>query len=260
MKKLVAVLLLLWMTIPSKAQNLDLYAKSVFKAQDGTELPYRVLLPAGYDKSRKYPLVLFLHGAGERGDDNEKQLVHGSKLFVTEENRKQYPAIVVFPQCPENGFWSSVQVDRMKKPAEFRFDYSQKETSSMTAVVELLGKLIKNEAVDGRRVYVTGLSMGGMGTFEMVYRHPEFFAAAMPICGGGDVVSYDKRVKKIPFWVFHGDADPVVNVKLSRDMVAKLREIRAKVKYSEYPGALHNSWDNAFAEKEFLSWMFRQRK
>lgn len=181
MKKLVAVLLLLWMTIPSKAQNLDLYAKLVFKAQDGTELPYRVLLPAGYDKSRKYPLVLFLHGAGERGDDNEKQLVHGSKLFVTEENRKQYPAIVVFPQCPENGFWSSVQVDRMKKPAEFRFDYSQKETSSMTAVVELLGKLIKNEAVDGRRVYVTGLSMGGMGTFEMVYRHPEFFAAAMPI-------------------------------------------------------------------------------
>ena len=102
--------------------------------------------------------------------------------------------------------------------------------------------------------------MGGMGTFEAVYRAPGLFAAAAPICGGGDVARYDKRVRKVPFWVFHGDADAVVGVKQSRDMVAKLKTLRNKVKYTEYPGVNHNSWDNAFAETDFLAWMFAQRK
>ena len=99
--------------------------------------------------------------------------------------------------------------------------------------------------------------MGGMGTFESIYRYPDLYAAALPICGGGDVNHYDKRVGKVSFWVFHGAVDAVVNPQLSRNMVEKLK---AEVKYSEYPGVNHNSWDNAFAEKDYLSWMLQHNK
>lgn len=102
--------------------------------------------------------------------------------------------------------------------------------------------------------------MGGMGTFESVHRYPNLYAAALPICGGGDVKSYDKRIKKTAFWVFHGAADAVVNVSLSREMVDKLKAIKAEVKYSEYPGVNHNSWDNAFAEPDYLNWMLLHKR
>lgn len=102
--------------------------------------------------------------------------------------------------------------------------------------------------------------MGGMGTFESVYRYPELYAAALPICGGGDAKSYDKRVKKTAFWIFHGADDAVVDVKLSREMLAKLKSLKVENKYSEYPGVNHNSWDNAFAEPAFLSWMFAHKR
>jgi predicted peptidase len=102
--------------------------------------------------------------------------------------------------------------------------------------------------------------MGGMGTFESVYRYPELYAAALPICGVGDAASYDKRVAKIPFWVFHGDADVVVDVKNSRMMVEKLKALKVAVKYTEYPGVNHNSWDNVFADPEYLNWMLQQKR
>ena len=99
-----------------------------------------------------------------------------------------------------------------------------------------------------------------MGTFESVYRYPEMYAAALPICGGGDVNHYDKRVAKVPFWVFHGGADAVVDPQLSRDMVEKLKSLKAEVRYSEYPDVNHDSWKNAFAEKDYLSWMLQHKK
>ncbi|MBL7748170.1 MAG: phospholipase, partial [Chitinophagaceae bacterium] len=111
-----------------------------------------------------------------------------------------------------------------------------------------------------KKCYITGLSMGGMGTFELVYRFPKLFAAAMPICGGGDAIHYDKRVKKVSFWVFHGAVDAVVSVKESIAMVNKLKELKAAVTYTEYPDVNHNSWDNAFAEPTFLSWMFSHKR
>ena len=102
--------------------------------------------------------------------------------------------------------------------------------------------------------------MGGMGTFESVYRYPDLYAAALPICGGGDLKLYDSRVNKTPYWIFHGDADAVVNVELSRTMYAKLKTLKANVKYTEYPNINHNSWENAFSDPEFLNWMMKQRK
>jgi predicted peptidase len=206
-------------------------------------------------------LILVLHGAGERGADNEKQLTHGSTLFLQETNRKNFPGIVVFPQCPESEFWSSVAIDRSTKPVTFVFDYSVPPTASLTNVTGLITKLIKEEGVDASKVYITGLSMGGMGTFEMVYRNPNLFAAAMPICGGGDTGRYDQRILKTSFWIFHGGQDPVVDVKWSREMVDKLKQLKGDVTYSEYPTVQHDSWTNAFAEPKFMSWLFsHQRK
>ena len=238
---------------------LDVYEKNEF-VYNGNTLPYRILYPPNYDKNKKYPLLLFLHGAGERGNDNEKQLIHGSKLFITEENRKNFPAIIIFPQCPQESSWSVRKTDQSKQPPARVFDYSVEPNWPLVAANELVKKFITEGSVDKSKVYVTGLSMGGIGTFESVYRYPDMYAAALPICGGGDVKNYDKRIAKTAFWVFHGDADAVVNVKLSQEMVEKLKTLKAEVKYSEYPGVGHNSWTNAFAEKDYLSWMFQHKK
>lgn len=239
---------------------LDIYEKKELVFAEGKILPYRILYPVNYDKTKKYPLLLFLHGAGERGKDNEKQLAWGSKLFITEENRKNFPAIVVFPQCPEESFWAVMKTDQTKQPAVRTFDYTVEPNWPLAAANELVKKLLKEEGVDKSRVYISGLSMGGMGTFESVYRYPDMYAAALPICGGGDVNHYDKRVAKVPFWIFHGAADAVVNVKLSQEMVEKLKALKAEVRYSEYPGVNHDSWNKAFAEPDYLSWMLLHKK
>jgi len=239
---------------------LDIYEKKEFVFAEGKVLPYRILYPENYDKNKKYPLLLLLHGAGERGKDNEKQLTWGSKLFITADNRKNFPAIVVFPQCPEESFWAVTKIDRTTTPFKIEFDYTAEPNWPLAAANALVKKLSNEEGVDKSRVYISGLSMGGMGTFESVYRNPDLYAAALPICGGGDVNHYDKRVAKVPFWVFHGAVDAVVNPQLSRDMVEKLKSLKAEVKYSEYPGVNHNSWENAFAEPEYLSWMLKHKK
>jgi predicted peptidase len=215
------------------------------------------LLPENYERTKKYPLVLFLHGAGERGSDNEKQLIHGAKQFLKPSTRKKFPAIVVFPQCPEQAYWSSVTIGRNTTPLQLTFDYHSPVPEPLRQSIELVQDLMQHEAVDARRVYITGLSMGGMGTFEAVYRHPDLFAAALPICGGGDTLMYQHV--NTSFWIFHGAADQVVDVNFSRAMVAKLKSLKVKTKYTEYPGVNHNSWDTAFAEPKFLKWMFSHK-
>ncbi len=236
------------------------FEKRAYQDAAGNVLPYRILYPQPYDKGKKYPLVLFLHGAGERGTDNEKQLTHGAKLFLDEKARQQFPAIVVFPQCPPESYWSSVKIDRGKRPTQFDFTYADHLNWPTEAAVELVKELVKTEAVDKKRLYLMGLSMGGMGTFEVLSRYPKRFAAATPICGGGDPDLARKYARRVPLWVFHGDADSVVDVKYSREMVAKLKELGASVQYTEYPGVNHNSWDNAFAEPTLLPWLFGKRK
>ena len=251
-------LLFLLSGVLASAQDLSQYIKKEYTAADGSTLPYRILFPDGYENGKKYPLILVLHGAGERGSDNEKHLIHGGKLFLDSALRKKYEAIVVFPQCPAESYWASVQIDRTKTPLALDFDYTRPVTKPLNAAIALVRQLIRDEKVDQRRVYIAGLSMGGMGTFEAVYRNPELFAAALPICGGGDTDSYKKL--KTPFWIFHGADDTVVDVKYSRAMVEKLKDLRVKVKYTEYPDVNHNSWDNAFAEQQFLRWMFKRKK
>lgn len=242
-----------------KSPDASPYQQETYLAKNGTEIPYRILYPAGFDPSKKYPLLLFLHGAGERGHDNQAQLVHGSSLFL--EKQAQFPAIVVFPQCPKDRYWSSVKIDRSQPKYKFEYDYkSTKETPELSAVMDLLKDLARKHKIDRKRIYIMGLSMGGMGTFEAITRHPRVFAAAVPVCGGGDPSLVGKFAKKVPLWVFHGADDTVVNVDYSREMVKAIESAGGKVKYTEYPGVNHNSWDNAFAEPELLPWLFSQKK
>ena len=241
------------------SQDLSQYEKH-YHISDKDTLPYRLLLPANYDASKKYPLVLFLHGAGERGNDNEKQLIHGSKLFLSDESRTKHPAIVVFPQCPSGSYWSSVSFksDSAGKRL-FIFSADSEPSAAMKMVQELLHQLIQKFPVEKKQVYVMGLSMGGMGTFEIVRRNPGLFAAAIPICGGG-APSTAEKLKSTSWWVFHGAQDFTVPIKYSEEMVKALENVKARVNFTVYPDAGHNSWDPAFAEPEYLNWLFSHRR
>jgi predicted peptidase len=224
--------------------------KKVYTDPAGKKLPYRLLLPDNYDKSKKYPLVLFLHGAGERGDDNEKQLVHGVPEFAKEENRKKYPCILIAPQCPTGLKWGDWT---LKEP------FSKTPTEPNRLALELVDAIQKEYSVDPKRIYVTGLSMGGFGTWDLISRHPEKFAAAVPICGGGDPKQAEK-IATIPIWVFHGAKDGAVKVERSRDMVEALKKAGGSPKYTEYPKEGHASWVPAYKDAEMFKWLFEQKK
>jgi predicted peptidase len=253
-------LILIFAGLAVKAQDLSLYEKHVYTSGKDS-LPYRLLLPENYDKTKKYPLIFFLHGAGERGNDNEKQLVHGAKLFLKPENRKQYPAIVVFPQCPSDSYWSNVKfvMDTITKQRVFNFQAESEPTVAMNLAQQLLHKLITEYPVVSEKIYVGGLSMGGMGTFEIANRNPGLFAAGFPICGGGHP-SFAGNFEKMSWWVFHGAKDNVVPPEYSAVMVEAMQKAGIEVKHTVYPEANHNSWDPAFAEPTLLSWLFSQSK
>jgi len=246
------------------AQNESVKQKSRFLAKtfehQGKSLPYRILMPKDFDVTKKYPLHLFLHGSGERGNDNLAQLVHGSTLF--EVMNAHYPAIVIFPQCPTEDYWATIEYSRDIETQENVFTYFEesKPTWALSAVMSLLENQLKNEYIDTKRVYLSGLSMGGMGAFELLARLPNTFAAATPICGGGHPASVKKWGANTPVWIFHGDEDTVVNSRYSKIMVEALLRIGVEPEFSLYPKVGHNSWDNAFAEAEFFEWIYNNIK
>ncbi|MGB2398103.1 MAG: alpha/beta hydrolase-fold protein [Flavobacteriaceae bacterium] len=226
--------------------------------QEGDErLPYRILLPENYTPEKRYPLLVFLHGAGERGADNELQLFHGSTLFLDASIRKNYPAVVVFPQCPQGKYWASVK--SRENPLSFEFFKRPKDNPVLGLVEALIEKIVSSYAINQDRLYVGGLSMGGMGTFEMVYRNPKKFAAAFAICGGANP-KIAKRIRR-PVWrIDHGDADEVVPYALSERMAEALKKQGAEVLFYRHPKVNHNSWENVFADQSFLPWLFSQTK
>ncbi|MBL7699977.1 MAG: dienelactone hydrolase family protein [Chitinophagaceae bacterium] len=258
MMRIACIIITLLIVTGIKAQDGELYKKKVFGKGKDT-LSYRIMYPSKYDVNKKYPVILFLHGAGERGSDNEAQLVHGAKLFADSVNRIKYPAFVIFPQCPKGDFWARIK--REESPGSDSlggFDFISDEPigKSLGLVVKLIDSFARTPQVDKKKIYVGGLSMGGMGTFELLWRKPNFFAAAIPICGGGDPSKVSIYAKNFPIWVFHGGADPVVPVSNSRLMVNSLKAAGANVVYTEYPGVGHDSWNNAFAEPTLLEWLF----
>lgn len=229
----------------------NLFLKKIFKYHN-KELPYRLLVPKKNKKQKKYPLILFLHGAGERGTDNELQLKYISDLFLDDNTRKKYPCYVLAPQCPpEPSWWSYTSWIKPKLP--------EKISIELSLVIKLLNELQKRYDIDKSRIYVSGLSMGGCATYDLIMRYPKKFAAAIPICGWGDT-SKAELIKNIPIWIFHGAKDDVVNVKHSRKMFNTLKKLNGFVQYTEYLNVKHESWLFAFKEPELLDWLFKQKK
>ncbi|MDC0116790.1 prolyl oligopeptidase family serine peptidase [Flavobacteriaceae bacterium] len=235
----------------SNSQDLELFEKETFEFEKET-LSYRILKPLNYNSNKQYPVHLFLHGAGERGNDNDSQLVHGGKLFLKKENREQYNSWVIFPQAQKNDWWG------YKDP--YKFDYNVKESKAMSLVVKLMDDFTQRKDVDPNKVFVSGLSMGGMGTFVILNLRPEMFAAATPICGDGDPSLVSNYSKKIPVWIFHGSDDTVVSPKKSLKMAKAIIENGGSPKITFYENVGHDSWNNAFAEKDFLKWIHSKSK
>jgi predicted peptidase len=229
-----------------------LLEKRVFK--DGkASLPYRLMKPADYDKASRYPLVVFLHGAGERGTDNDKQLVHGVAEFARAANRKKYPCFLIAPQCPDGKRW--VEVDWSAKSHTQPLEPSEPARLVLGSI-----EAVKKEfSIDTKRIYLTGLSMGGFGTWDLLARQPKLFAAAIPICGGGDPATA-KKIAKIPIWAFHGDRDGAVIPQRSREMMAALEKAGGKPKYTEYRGVGHDSWTRTYRDPAVLAWLFQQKQ
>lgn len=230
----------------------DDYEARDFSA-DGAKLAYRLLKPATIEPGKSYPLVIFLHGAGERGDDNKAQLKHGAPLFAKPESREKFPCFVIAPQCPKDQTWSAVKGWT---------DAESFQTEPKPAMKLLLGAvdaIEKEFTIDPDRIYVTGLSMGGYGSWDLITRFPGKFAAAIPVCGGGDKEKI-AIAKGVPVWAFHGLADNVVPPARSQEMVAAIRAAGGKAAHTEYPGVAHDSWTYAYGEPNLLPWLFAQRR
>ncbi len=203
---------------------------------------YLLHLPKGYDEDaeKRWPLILFLRGIGERGDDPEKLKIHGIPRVV--EERDDLPFITVSPQCPIYSYWSA-EVDSLRV---------------------LLKDVRERYRVDTSRIYVTGLSMGGFGTWHLILEYPRIFAAALPICGGLQhmgILPVDKlsALKDLPIWVFHGAKDNVIPYQKSEELVEYLRSIGGNVRFTLYPEADHDSWTVTYNNPEIYSWMLRHR-
>ncbi len=224
-------------------------------------LSYRIMYPHDFNSEKRYPLVLFLHGSGERGEDNQAQLTHGAALFADSASRRDYPAIVIFPQASTNDDWAKVNVTRDTQPLALEFaSVNAPPTIAMQGVLALLEDFSARTYVDKQRIYVGGLSMGAMGTYEILARRPEMFAAAIPICGGGNPDNAAYYRKGLPLWAFHGEEDKVVAPSLSVQMVEAINQHGGNAKLTLYSETGHNSWDKAFAEPELLAWLFAQQK
>src|SRR5690625_4670779 len=257
LKELLFLGLLIGLPALADAQFTDFSAHTYTDGKGG-ELNYRMLEPVDYDSTKSYPLVLFLHGAGERGDDNFNQLKWGVYHFSDPVFREKYPAFVVAPQVPEGDFWSTLDLDR--DSTSFIMPMREKPTEPMRLTIELLEKLQEEYGIDGNRLYVTGLSMGGFGTFDLIERFPGKFAAAVPICGGGDAARAF-LLKEMPIWVFHGAKDQVVDARYSRTMVDAIQMAGGSPGFTEYPDAGHvEAWVQAYRDPALYEWMLSKKK
>ncbi|MCM4159873.1 phospholipase [Antarcticibacterium flavum] len=257
---LLAIILLVLLMIPVSMHaqtGFHAYEKEVF-IEDNDSLHYRILYPPNFDRTKKNPLILFLHGAGERGDNNESQLINGGDLFLKKQD--EFPAVVIFPQAPKEDYWAKVEVNRDTLPFQFDFKNEEEPTKALHLVMALLTSVTAEDYIDTRKVYVGGLSMGGMGTFEIISRQPETFAAAFAICGGADPAIAQKYPEGFNIWIFHGEKDDVVIPEYSKTMAREINSHGGNAKLSLYPNDNHNSWDSAFAEPYLLKWLFSHER
>ena len=252
---LLALLLLTFPAARGQAQSVtvDNFLARTFTDAQGNTLPYRLFVPAGYDPAKKYPLVLFLHGSGESGTDNRNQLVGQTAelVFVQPPAQAQWPCFMVAPQCPVSDPWTAAPFDAtsgMQTP---------EPSVSLQVSMEILEALQSEFSIDSSKLYITGLSIGGYGTWDALTRYPGKFAAGIPFCGGGDEAKA-AGMAATPVWAFHSADDPTVPVVRSRNMIAALRTAGGTPLYTEYDGYYHASWVPGYNEPGLLPWLFAQ--
>ena len=266
---MISVFALLLAFGPLAAQDLGLYEKQEYRNY-GATLPYRILWPKDMKQGVQYPLVLNLHGMGNRGGDNEKQLSLGGGLFVRATARNKYPAIVLYPQAPESSAFVRIKEGAKALPGGWqkftdagmaKGDLSVELTIYGEMVKELLRQLIDAGSVDVKRIYLTGVSMGGFTAYKFIADDPDLFAGAIIMAAGTPLPDIDKWAGKTPVWIHHGAGDKVVPVDAARAVVKILKERKvANYKYSEYPDVAHGCWVNAFADPDYLPWLFSKSK
>ncbi len=205
---------------------------------EGVTVKYVVYVPPTYDAAKPAPAILFLHGAGETGTDGQRQAAVGLGPAVRQ-NAEAWKFIILFPQKPPTGGRGWIAHEKL--------------------ILAMLEKTRKEYSVDASRLYCTGLSMGGMGTWALAAKHPDLFAAIAPICGGGDPATAD-RLKSIPIWNFHGDQDKAVPIARSQSMIDAIKAAGGNPKFTIYPGVGHNSWDKAYREEKLHEWFLQHRK
>lgn len=250
-KSIAFSLILFWVSNPfAFSQSSSRFSFNKYGNDKGDTLLYRQLFPDS-DTMRRYPLVIFLHGSGERGNDNEAQLKWGVTNFATDQNMTLHPAFVIAPQCPVNMGWSNFSRKDMTLQSTL--------TKPMELLIGLIEQLKKTLRVDTNRIYITGLSMGGYGTYDAIERYPHLFAAAVPVCGGGDA-SRAASIAHLPIWIFHGAEDPAVDPKLSLEMFQALTRAGAHPGFTQYPEVGHFSWLHAYSDPLMIEWLFRQHK
>ena len=239
------IFILTTMAVPCAAQDtVDGFVARVHRSGRKT-MPYRLFIPTGYDREQRYPLILWLHGAGGMGRDNLRQIsgdqIPGTRTWTTPEHQAKYPAFVLAPQSPED--WADLNHDALSAP--------------LALVVGIVELLTSEFSIDPQRLYVAGQSNGGYGVWDLISKRPELFAAAVPVCGGGDP-GRAGRANMVPVWAFHGTADRSIPVTASRQMVAALEKAGGHPHYTEYRGAGHDIWTRAFAEPGLIAWLFAQ--
>ncbi|MDR2863140.1 MAG: prolyl oligopeptidase family serine peptidase, partial [Puniceicoccales bacterium] len=227
---------------------LEAFEAKTFTLKSGYKLQYRLLQPEKIEPGKKYPIVLFLHGMGERGDDNARQVRNGVERLALPELRSKYPCFVIVPQCPGNSFWGLAPERGNVVPNQ-----------PLNAAFALIDETLKKQPTDKQRVYVLGLSMGGMGTFNALQARPRFFAAAIPICGNGDA-SKAATYKQTAIWIFHGEKDTTVPPTGSKSIAEALKKAGAKPKLTLFPDVGHSAWIPALNSNETWDWLFAQKR
>jgi predicted peptidase len=259
MKGIAAILLIVCATLPAMGQDqLDGFVARVYKHASQV-MPYRLYIPPTYEKSQKYPLIVWLHGAGGAGTDNLRQIqgdqVPGTRTWTTTSNQTKHPAFVVVPQTI-SGWDSTGAAAALGVPETAE---ATQLTSSLVHVLAIVETVEKEFHIDSKRLYIAGQSLGGFGTWNLITKKPGVFAAAIILCGGGNP-GLAGNVKRMPIWSFQGDMDDAVFVKSNRNMIAAIRKLGGNPKYTEYPGIGHDIWNRVFSEPDLVEWLFAQHR
>jgi predicted peptidase len=225
------------------------FRKKIYTDKKGTKMPYRLFVPPGYDSSKKYALIFWIHGGSGRGSNNEAQISNenekGSHAWITADNQATFPALVLAPQCPERGNWSSPEFNEVSGPLQL--------------AMEIFALVQKDYSIDPDRIYLAGQSMGGVGVWALLQTYPELWAGAV-VVSSYDNFTNVRAVTRVPLWIFQSEMDMTVPVDLVRQMVKQIKKAGGTPRYTEYHKIKTEVWNEAFAEPQLVPWLASQKR